>query len=484
MRQRSVGWGKSNAGRLLIALVVSAGSVATTIPSSVSARSAWGAVSSGPTLFVPTQQFADVGSTQLKTKTSVTPVLTGTNRAGAPIATGSVVNSWTDAIAIAPDGRTAYAFGAEADGLVPIDVATGTAGSPITLPIRNDMVQYRGDMVAISPDGTTAYVAGGEDDDVIPVNLATRTAGRPITPYSGNPTPFVDVEGVAITPDGKSLLVTKSDRTITTVAISTGRVVRTAKVLGFPDAIVIAPDGQTAYVVAANTVIPFAVATLRHSAPIQIHRLITDIAIAPDGRNAYVISLENQLTVTPINLATNTAGQPIKTTAIVDPLSIVVSPDGATIYVETSGSDTRKWNSVMAFDRSTKRLRTTTSLDSAPNFGFGQFSDQMAITPDQAPVAVLSVTPGAVGSATKFSAAGSAGPTSPIVSYRWNFGDGTTATTTAPTTTHVYRSAKTYSASVIETDKAGTSTQKVFTGQTMSRNGGPSATATAAVVIS
>ena len=70
-----------------------------------------------------------------------------------------------------------------------------------------------------------------------------------------------------------------------------------------------------------------------------------------------------------------------------------------------------------------------------------------------------------------------------ITSYAWNFGDGVTATTATPTTTHTYATGGNYPVSVTETDSAGTSTARVFTGQTMSRNGGPQATATATASI-
>ena len=70
-----------------------------------------------------------------------------------------------------------------------------------------------------------------------------------------------------------------------------------------------------------------------------------------------------------------------------------------------------------------------------------------------------------------------------IARYVWNFGDGSRAATTTPTTTHIYASAGTFRATVTEVSSAGTSTTKVFTGQTMSRNGGPSARATAAVAV-
>jgi PKD repeat protein len=46
-----------------------------------------------------------------------------------------------------------------------------------------------------------------------------------------------------------------------------------------------------------------------------------------------------------------------------------------------------------------------------------------------------------------------------ITSYRWNFGDGTSATTSTPRTIHTYPTAKTYTATLIVTDSRGASSQ-------------------------
>ena len=107
----------------------------------------------------------------------------------------------------------------------------------------------------------------------------------------------------------------------------------------------------------------------------------------------------------------------------------------------------------------------------------------MAITPDQAPVAALSVTPAAAGQPTSFNASASTAPSSPIATYAWSFGDETTASTSLPTTTHVYAEPGTYTATLTETDGAGTSTTQVFTGQTLSRNGGSGAQASRTVAV-
>ena len=68
--------------------------------------------------------------------------------AGTPITTGSNAR----AIAITPNGKTAYIADGDAGTVTPIDTATNTAGHPIrtgTLPTA----------IAITPNGKTAYVA-------------------------------------------------------------------------------------------------------------------------------------------------------------------------------------------------------------------------------------------------------------------------------------------------------------------------------------
>ena len=78
----------------------------------------------------------------------MTPIATATNTAGPPITVGSN----PDAIAITPDGKTAYVANDGSDTVTPIATATNTAGPPIT-------VGSGPNAIAITPDGKTAYVA-------------------------------------------------------------------------------------------------------------------------------------------------------------------------------------------------------------------------------------------------------------------------------------------------------------------------------------
>ena len=77
------------------------------------------------------------------------------------------------AIAITPNGKTAYVFSVTSDTVTPITTATNTAGPPIP-------VGAAPAAIAITPDGKTAYVANYDSGTVTPITTATNTAGPPI----------------------------------------------------------------------------------------------------------------------------------------------------------------------------------------------------------------------------------------------------------------------------------------------------------------
>ena len=80
----------------------------------------------------------------------MTPIATATNTPGARIPAGST----PAAIAITPDGKTAYVADATNPGTVtPITIATNTARAPIG-------VGESPQIIAITPNGKTAYATG------------------------------------------------------------------------------------------------------------------------------------------------------------------------------------------------------------------------------------------------------------------------------------------------------------------------------------
>ncbi len=231
-----------------------------------------------------------------------------------------------------------------------------------------------------------------------------------------------------------------------------------------PFGIAITPEGSTAYVANA-TVTPIDTATNTAETPITVGASPGGIAITPNGATAYVANAGvncSSNTVTPIDTATNTAGTSITVGGC--PLFIAITPDGSTACVTDF-----EGHSVTPIDTATNTAGTAITVGDSPV--------GIAITPDQAPVAHFSVTPAEAGQPTGFDASASTVAVGTITTYAWDFGDGSTATTSAPTTSHTYATPGTFTATVTETDSAGTSTTQVFTGQTMSNDGGPSAVA-------
>jgi PKD repeat protein len=112
----------------------------------------------------------------------------------------------------------------------------------------------------------------------------------------------------------------------------------------------------------------------------------------------------------------------------------------------------------------------------------GSDAYQMAISPDQPPVAAFAATPGVAGATSVFDASASADPDGTIARYDWAFGDGSTASAGA-VTTHTYSAPGTYHVTLAETDDEGCSTTFVFTGQTAMCNGSSVASVSHVVVV-
>ena len=251
---------------------------------------------------------------------------------GLAMVTGTVMLPVSPAFAQgAPSGLMAYVT--ETLGVVtPVNIATGTAGTPITvgpMPMA----------IAITPDGKTAYVANEGSNTVTPITVATGTAGTPITVGS---TP----DAIAITPNGQTAYVAnEGSRTVTPITVATGTAGTPIPVGNAPVAIAITPDGQTAYVVntSSDSVTPITVATGTAGTPITVGLAPEGIAITPDGTTAYVVSnsasTDTPITI-PITVASNTAGTPIPIGSYPDdmPWDIAITFGPVTTGSGSSGS--------------------------------------------------------------------------------------------------------------------------------------------------
>ena len=407
---------------------------------------------------------------------------------------------------------TDYGTGTTPGTVTPISVATGAAASAITVGIGPSAV-------AVTPDGTTAYVTDTGSDAVTPIVTATNKAGTPIGVGS-------KPDAIAITPDGTTAFVADGGgATVTPIHLSTGTAASPIPVGSDPVAVAITPDGTTAYVLdSVGTLTPIHVATDVAGAPIHIPGGDGTVAvtITPNGTTAYVA---NELGwVTPVTLAADPASDVVQTAIDLsgaEPHSVAVSPDGTTLYVaDAAGAVIRiptstdvpgtpitvsggQWALAVSPDGATVYLGkasngTVTPVDTAHAIAGGPITVgpatsgdlSIAVMPDQGPTASLRAS--TTGGVTSFDASASLAGSTPIASYTWNFGDGSPPLVTpGPTTTHTYApgacggtpASPACLASVVATDGAGTSTTRSFTGQTMSLNGSAAAKATASVII-
>ena len=103
---------------------------------------------------------------------------------------------------MAPDGKTVYVGGADpvtgAGEVFPLAVATNTAGPPIPVSPDGDVTA-----IAVTPDGSTAYAALGFNDEVVSIDTATR-AEQAVIAVGVHPALL------AMTRDGRTLYVVNS----------------------------------------------------------------------------------------------------------------------------------------------------------------------------------------------------------------------------------------------------------------------------------
>lgn len=275
---------------------------------------------------------------------TVVPISLATNTAGTPITVPvtTLGGLGTTSAAATANGRTVYEFGITYDpGLeetvTPIDTATNTAGRTVTIPTVEPFD------IAIDPDGKTAYVSA--NGNVFPINIATNSADARTSILGRGWT-------MAFTPDGKTLYVVDDFvgrdltgavtpiRTATNTALAPIKLTEHTDAIGYLLTIAITPDGNTAYVVDdvggwsyANSVIPIDLAS---STPLPRIRIKASgqaegLVISPGGKTAYVLSSRS---VTPIDTATNQAEPALNLPASAGyAYRIALTPDGRTIYV-------------------------------------------------------------------------------------------------------------------------------------------------------
>ena len=359
-------------------------------------------------------------------------------------------------IAVTPSGSTAFVTGGGGgDHVVPVNLGTDKAGAIIPT--------IESARVAISPDGGTAYmIAGG---GLTPVNTATHAIG---SAYTGE---IYDLGGgLAVAPDGNTIYASEENVGVLPFSTSTGTAGNPISFgSGFLDSFAITPNGATLYATDAGSdeLFPVDLTSQTVGTGISISPGPQDVAVAADG--ATVVTANTNGTVTTIATSSNTVQHTVDVcpSNAPDAQAIAIAPDGTTALVACNGYTTNYVSDVVPFDITNATAGTPISLPS------GNQINDVAFVPDQSPVAAMAVIGAGVGTPTTFSAAKSAPGEYPIASYNWSFGDGDTAVTSGPTTSHSYTAIGNYIASVTETDSVGTSTNQVYTGLAAAQDGRP-----------
>jgi len=276
---------------------------------------------------------------------AVIPVSAVTHKVGKPIEFGRQVPTQ---ILMTPNGKTAYVMGLTGGEIYPVATATNTIGKPIRAGLGFGGYYQ----MAITPDGKTLYdISSGKGNEppsyVIPISTATNTPGKPIKIQS---TAAYDI---VMGPNGKTVYAIGQTATDTTEVVPISTATNTpgqpGTAYGAAGGLAITPDGQAIYFADKalkdlDRVIPFSTAANTAGKLIKVDGMVSAIAVTPDSSTAYVASQLSQKpavtctgqtgVVTPISTATNRPRRPVRVAC--GPYTIVVTPDGKTVWVGSS----------------------------------------------------------------------------------------------------------------------------------------------------
>ena len=323
--------------------------------------------------------------------------------------------------------------------------------------------------LAISPDGAKVYCIpqGGGDITILWVSDLSLFATIPQTLF-GSYIP----RSISLSPTMPEGYVSTNDNRIFVIDTDTASV----KSLGYNTPFTsasssITPDGEELYTnSAALSYITLSDGFLHDITGMPTALATYGIAVSPDGTALYAVQLFGSLqmlTVVDLTSHSYVTQYPIPFEEI-SPALIFLTPDGKTAILPDT-----EWQQdaghILEFIDLTTGNPSYLDLTSSP-YSTLLYSP---VTPDQAPTALFNTS--VKGLTVSFDGSDSSSPVGTIAAYAWNFGDGQSITTTAPTVSHTYLTSGIYTITLTVTNTAGTSTNVTFTGQMVSNNGGPSA---------
>jgi YVTN family beta-propeller protein len=245
-------------------------------------------------------------------------------------------------VCVSPDGLKAYVTNTGGTGITVIDLTTLTVSATLS-----DASLQRPVGVAMTPDGTKLYVGARGTGALVVMTPAGQVLKQ---------LPVKDPTTVAIAADGKRAYVASdSTESVLVVDTSTDEVTATIKTSRQPRGIAFTPDGKTILItcVAHDVMYYVNAATNQVETIVGIGRSPQSVAVAPDGRLAFSVTRDLRpegavSTVTIMDLRRNYRRKvrevPVGSLAT----KVLVSPDGAYLYVTCSGADPA--NSIIVYD--------------------------------------------------------------------------------------------------------------------------------------
>jgi 6-phosphogluconolactonase (cycloisomerase 2 family) len=362
-------------------------------------------------------------------------------------ATGSTPIGMT----VSPNGKFAYAANQTDAGTVsPFSVGSDGSLTSIACPGSNCSTDGEADGIAMSPNGNYLYTTNQGSDTISEFSVGSDGSPTPLcTSACPAVTSAADLLPVAVSPNGKFLYAAGRDN---------------GEVYPFQ----INSDG---------TLTPIACATCGSTS-----ENLNGLAVTPNGKFLYTanedsdsisaFSINSDGTLTPISCSACAAGSNAYA-------ALTVEPGSRYLYALTVGDGGN--STLVPFSINADGSLTPISCAPADCDTSESRVDVFSIvaTPDQAPVAKFTHSPGHAGQATKFNGSGStAYQNATVAVYDWSFGDGKSAPNGGPTPKHKFAKPGRYKVTLTVTDSLGCSTQQTYTGQTMSCNGSSVATIT------
>jgi PKD domain len=389
------------------------------------------------------------GATAFATLSFVPPAVQVINVSSGARSPGSRLAADPIGVAMDPaDANTAFVLEGN-DGAASIERVNIGVSPPMVTPFVNAPMDVSGPTsIAISPDGATLYVGGSVGDGFFGVEGIQVGAPTETTTWSADRknVPFIDgnVVDLAVSPEGGSLY-----------AASLGFVGDSRQGLVFDLALPLtATEGVTWATPLAfdpeseqGVAIPAAVTVGRGGQTVYVGG--TNGNSANSSVQVFAAASGSPGVSTQIPMATNDDGS-------FGLASIAITPDGQSL-VTTGTDDSTEPATEVVYPLSLPNLTLgpRTILTNLSAFGGPQ---ELAITPDQAPVARLAPpSPVQVGQTATFDASASTVAYGSVNHFAWTFGDGATAATAGPTASHAYAAPGSYLVTVTARDSAGTS---------------------------